>query len=147
MDSNNRNGGNNGGNKKNNRNLRSVLSLIGWALVLTLVFNYILAMTSGGKSFEITYSQMMNLVQEDQIKKIELKDGVLYATPVDGYTYTQESSNKNQQPRTYTQSEKNPITLYTTYLTDTRLLPLLDEHDVEYSSPCLLYTSPSPRDA
>ena len=131
MDSNNRNGGN----KKNNRNLRSVLSLIGWALVLTLVFNYILAMTSGGKSFEITYSQMMNLVQEDQIKKIELKDGVLYATPVDGYTYTQESSNKNQQPRTYTQSEKNPITLYTTYLTDTRLLPLLDEHDVEYSSP------------
>ena len=135
MDSNNRNGGNNGGNKKNNRNLRSVLSLIGWALVLTLVFNYILAMTSGGKSFEITYSQMMNLVQEDQIKKIELKDGVLYATPVDGYTYTQESSNKNQQPRTYTQSEKNPITLYTTYLTDTRLLPLLDEHDVEYSSP------------
>ena len=135
MDSNNRNGGNNGGNKKNNRNLRSVLSLIGWALVLTLVFNYILAMTSGGKSFEITYSQMMNLVQEDQIKKIELKDGVLYATPVDGYTYTQESSNKNQQPRTYTQSEKNPITLYTTYLTDTRLLPLLDEHNVEYSSP------------
>ena len=135
MDSNNRNGGNNGGNKKNNRNLRSVLSLIGWALVLTLVFNYILAMTSGGKSFEITYSQMMNLVQEDQIKKIELKDGVLYATPVDGYTYTQESSNKNQQPRTYTQSEKSPITLYTTYLTDTRLLPLLDEHDVEYSSP------------
>ena len=103
--------------------------------MLTLVFNYILAMTSGGKSFEITYSQMMNLVQEDQIKKIELKDGVLYATPVDGYTYTQESSNKNQQPRTYTQSEKNPITLYTTYLTDTRLLPLLDEHDVEYSSP------------
>ena len=135
MDSNNRNGGNNGGDKKNNRNLRSVLSLIGWALVLTLVFNYILAMTSGGKSFEITYSQMMNLVQEDQIKKIELKDGVLYATPVDGYTYTQESSNKNQQPRTYTQSEKNPITLYTTYLTDTRLLPLLDEHGVEYSSP------------
>ena len=135
MDSNNRNGGNNGGNKKNNRNLRSVLSLIGWALVLTLVFNYILAMTSGSKSFEITYSQMMNLVQEDQIKKIELKDGVLYATPVDGYTYTQESSNKNQQPRTYTQSEKNPITLYTTYLTDTRLLPLLDEHGVEYSSP------------
>ena len=135
MDSNNRNGGNNGGNKKNNRNLRSVLSLIGWALVLTLVFNYILAMTSGGKSFEITYSQMMNLVQEDQIKKIELKDGVLYATPVEGYTYTQESSNKNQQPRTYTQSEKSPITLYTTYLTDTRLLPLLDEHGVEYSSP------------
>ena len=135
MDSNNRNGGNNGGNKKNNRNLRSVLSLSGWALVLTLVFNYILAMTSGGKSFEITYSQMMNLVQEDQIKEIQLKDGVLYATPVDGYTYTQESSNKNQQPRTYTQSEKSPITLYTTYLTDTRLLPLLDEHNVEYSSP------------
>ena len=50
MDSNNRNN-RNGGNKKNNKNLRSVISLIGWALVLTLVFNYILAATSGGRSF------------------------------------------------------------------------------------------------
>ena len=49
MDSNNRNN-RNGGNKKNNKNLRSVISLIGWALVLTLVFNYILAATSGGRS-------------------------------------------------------------------------------------------------
>ena len=49
MDSNNRNN-RNGGNKKNNKNLRSVISLIGLALVLTLVFNYILAATSGGRS-------------------------------------------------------------------------------------------------
>ena len=134
MDSNNRNN-RNGGNKKNNKNLRSVISLIGWALVLTLVFNYILAMTSGGRSFEIPYSEMMDLVEQDQIKEIQLKDGVLYATPVDGYTYTEKTDNKYREPKTYTQSEKSKLTLYTTYLTDTRLLPLLDEHNVEYSSP------------
>ena len=134
MDSNNRNN-RNGGNKKNNKNLRNVISLIGWALVLTLVFNYILAMTSGGRSFEVSYSEMMDLVEQDQIKKIELKDGVLYATPVDGYTYTEKTDNKYREPKTYTQSEKSKLTLYTTYLTDTRLLPLLDEHNVEYSSP------------
>ena len=61
MDSNNRNN-RNGGNKKNNKNLRSVISLIGWALVLTLVFNYILAATRGGRSFEFPYSEMMDLV-------------------------------------------------------------------------------------
>ena len=82
MDSNNRNN-RNGGNKKNNKNLRSVISLIGWALVLTLVFNYILAATSGGRSFEVPYSEMMDLVEQDQIKEIQLKDGVLYSTPVD----------------------------------------------------------------
>ena len=134
MDSNNRNN-RNGGNKKNNKNLRSVISLIGWALVLTLVFNYILAATSGGRSFEIPYSEMMDLVEQDQIKEIQLKDGVLYATPVDGYTYTEKTDNKYREPKTYTQSEKSKLTLYTTYLTDTRLLPLLDEHNVEYSSP------------
>ena len=79
MDSNNRNN-RNGGNKKNNKNLRSVISLIGWALVLTLVFNYILAATSGGRSFEVPYSEMMDLVEQDQIKEIQLiylyrKDG------------------------------------------------------------------------
>ena len=134
MDSNNRNN-RNGGNKKNNKNLRSVISLIGWALVLTLVFNYILAATSGGRSFEVPYSEMMDLVEQDQIKEIQLKDGVLYATPVDGYTYTEKTDNKYREPKTYTQSEKSKLTLYTTYLTDTRLLPLLDEHNVEYSSP------------
>ena len=134
MDSNNRNN-RNGGNKKNNKNLRSVISLIGWALVLTLVFNYILAATSGGRSFEVPYSEMMDLVEQDQIKEIQLKDGVLYATPVDGYTYTEKTDNKYREPKTYTQGEKSKLTLYTTYLTDTRLLPLLDEHNVEYSSP------------
>ena len=134
MDSNNRNN-RNGGNKKNSKNLRSVISLIGWALVLTLVFNYILAATSGGRSFEVPYSEMMDLVEQDQIKEIQLKDGVLYATPVDGYTYTEKTDNKYREPKTYTQSEKSKLTLYTTYLTDTRLLPLLDEHNVEYSSP------------
>ena len=134
MDSNNRNN-RNGGNKKNNKNLRSVISLIGWALVLTLVFNYILAATSGGRSFEVPYSEMMDLVEQDQIKEIQLKDGVLYATPVDGYTYTEKTDNKYREPKTYTQSEKSKLTLYTTYLTDTRLLPLLDAAVMELSEP------------
>ena len=60
MDSNNRNN-RNGGNKKNNKNLRSVISLIGWALVLTLEFNYILAATSGGRSFTLVPSGLMML--------------------------------------------------------------------------------------
>ena len=94
-----------------------------------------MAATSGGRSFEVPYSEMMDLVEQDQIKEIQLKDGVLYATPVDGYTYTEKTDNKYREPKTYTQSEKSKLTLYTTYLTDTRLLPLLDEHNVEYSSP------------
>ena len=47
---------------------------------------------------------------------------------MDGYTYTEKTDNKYREPKTYIQSERSKLTLYTTYLTDTRLLPLLDEH-------------------
>ena len=70
------------------------------------------------------------------------ENGVLYATPVDGYVYTEEATDKNKEPKSNTQSEKTPLILYTTALNDASLLPLLEEHNVKYTSPVQTQMSP-----
>ena len=133
-------------NQNRNRNMRGVVTLIIWALVLTVVFNYINAysnnLTKRASSHEIPYSQLIDLIQEDQVAELKIEKGVLYATPVDGYVYTEEASDKNKEPKSYTQSEKTPLILYTTALNDASLLPLLEEHNVKYTSPVQTQMSP-----
>ena len=134
-------------NQNRNRNMRGVVTLIIWALVLTVVFNYINAysnnLTKRASSHEIPYSQLIDLIQEDQVAELKIENGVLYATPVDGYVYTEEATDKNKEPKSYTQSEKTPLILYTTALNDASLLPLLEELNVKYTSPVLTQMSPS----
>ena len=102
-------------NQNRNRNMRGVVTLIIWALVLTVVFNYINAysnnLTKRASSHEIPYSQLIDLIQEDQVAELKIENGVLYATPVDGYVYTEEATDKNKEPKSYTQSEKTPLIL------------------------------------
>ena len=133
-------------NQNRNRNMRGVVTLIIWALVLTVVFNYINAysnnLTKRASSHEIPYSQLIDLIQEDQVAELKIENGVLYATPVDGYVYTEEATDKNKEPKSYTQSEKTPLILYTTALSDASLLPLLEEHNVKYTSPVQTQMSP-----
>ena len=133
-------------NQNRNRNMRGVVTLIIWALVLTVVFNYINAysnnLTKRASSHEIPYSQLIDLIQEDQVAELKIEKGVLYAPPVDGYLYTEEAADKNKEPKSYTQSEKTPLILYTTALNDASLLPLLEEHNVKYTSPVQAQMSP-----
>ena len=133
-------------NQNRNRNMRGVVTLIIWALVLTVVFNYINAysnnLTKRASSHEIPYSQLIDLIQEDQVAELKIENGILYATPVDGYVYTEEATDKNKEPKSYTQSEKTPLILYTTALNDASLLPLLEEHNVKYTSPVQTQMSP-----
>ena len=133
-------------NQNRNRNMRGVVTLVIWALVLTVVFNYINAysnnLTKRASSHEIPYSQLIDLIQEDQVAELKIENGVLYATPVDGYVYTEEATDKNKEPKSYTQSEKTPLILYTTALNDASLLPLLEEHNVKYTSPVQTQMSP-----
>ena len=127
-------------NQNRNRNMRGVVTLIIWALVLTVVFNYINAysnnLTKRASSHEIPYSQLIDLIQEDQVAELKIENAV------DGYVYTEEATDKNKEPKSNTQSEKTPLILYTTALNDASLLPLLEEHNVKYTSPVQTQMSP-----
>ncbi len=131
---------NNNRNNKNNRNnrLRGILTLVAWAVVLTVAMNYISAYSNNAAnkttSHEIKYSQMVEMIEKNQVDEILFKDKTIYITPVDGYTYTEEpKENSTQEPKSYTQSKDSKLTLYTAYLTNSDLLPLLKEHHVTYT--------------
>ena len=129
---------NRGGKNGKNSNLRGVMTLIAWALVLTVAFQYFTAYNNNAanksSSHEIKYSDMISMVEKDQVKELLFKDSTIYITPVDGYTYTEEKDeNSKTPPKSYTQSKDSKLTLYTAYLNDTDLLPLLKEHKVSYT--------------
>ena len=130
-DKNNKNG-------KGRSNLRGILTLVAWALVLTVAFNYFAAYNSNATnkatSHEIKYSEMVSLIEAGKVDEVLFKDDAIYITPVEGYTYTEEKDeNSKTPPKSYTQSKDSKLTLYTAYLNDTDLLPLLKEHKVSYT--------------
>ncbi len=134
---------NNNKNRKNNRNLRGVLVLLAWAVVLTIGFNYFAAYTGNtankSTSFEVDFSALADLVREDKIARVEFEDSKIFATPIDGYVYT---DNSGKTPKTYTNSEKTKVILYTTHINSTSFYELLDEHHVAYTAPVQEQMSP-----
>ena len=138
MADNNNNRDNRNNNNKNNNRMRGILTLVLWAVVLTVAMNYISAYSGNTanktSSHEIKYSEMVDMVEKDQVKEILFRDSTIYITPVDGYTYTEEVEEGNTaQPKSYTQSKETQLTLFTKQLSDSQLLPLLEEHNVAYT--------------
>ena len=126
-------------NHKDNKpnRLRGVVTLIAWALVLTVVLNYFTAYNGNAankmSSHEIKYSEFIDLVEKNKVDSVLFKEDVVYITPVDGYVYTEKAKNEKLEDKTYTHTEETPITLYTVSLRDDTLLPLLKEHKVDYT--------------
>ena len=133
---------NRGGKNGKNSNLRGVMTLIAWALVLTVAFQYFTAYNRNAanksSSHEIKYSDMISMIEKDQVKELLFKDSTIYITPVDGYVYTEEKDeNSKIEPKSYTQSKDSKLTLYTAYLSNDELLPLLKAHKVSYTGYCI----------
>ena len=93
MDQNNRNDKNN--NNKNNR-FRGIVSLVIWALAITMVFGLgrgWLGLTGNqGLTENIDYSVFHEMLAQGQVERVALdaSEGLLYITPKDGYVYTDE---------------------------------------------------------
>ena len=132
------NNSNRGGKNGKNGGFRGVLTLIVWALVLTVAFQYFNAYNNNAAnkstSHEIKYSDMISMIEKDQVEEVLFKDSTIYVTPVDGYVFTEEvTSGSKTETKTYTQSKDSGLTLYTVYLSNADLLPLLEEHNVAYT--------------
>ena len=132
------NNNNRGGKNGKNGGFRGVLTLIAWALVLTVAFQYFNAYNNNAAnkstSHEIKYSDMISMIEKDLVKEVLFKDSTIYVTPVDGYVFTEEvTSGSKTETKTYTQSKDSGLTLYTVYLSNADLLPLLEAHNVAYT--------------
>ena len=134
----NQNKNSNNNNNKNKKNLNGLLMLLGWAVVLTVVFNYLAAYSqqadTAATTHEISYSEFRELVEEGHVEEVLITDGMLEITPVEGYVYTDEAGN------TY----GDDVTLFTMQIGvyDTNLAQFLTDNGVEYRNPYVPEMSP-----
>jgi cell division protease FtsH len=82
----------NGG--KNNGNWRGIVSLVCWALLLTIILSYAGTYwnSAGHQSSSVTleYSEFKDMAKQDQISQVDFDsaEDILIITPKDGYVYT-----------------------------------------------------------
>ncbi|WP_298017124.1 ATP-dependent zinc metalloprotease FtsH [uncultured Dysosmobacter sp.] len=94
MDQNNKNKKPNG--SKNNSNWRGVLSLVCWALLLTIGISYastyMNSAAHSASSVELEYSDFEAMAESQQVEEVafDTDEAILHITPKDGYTYTAE---------------------------------------------------------
>ena len=97
---------------KNNGNLRGVVSLVCWALMLTIIFSYASSyMTSAGHSSSsvvIEYSDFQEMVKAGEVAAVDFDtdEDILIITPRDGYVYTDEDG---MQYVKETDADGNPV--------------------------------------
>ncbi len=127
-------------NNKNGGNLRGILSLVSWALLLTVILgyasNYMSRSMDASTQVEIAYSEFKQMIREDHVKEVDYDSstGLWLITPADGYVYTDEDG------KTY---DDEKVQFYTNAINDSSLIPLLDEHpDIRYTSPYKAQISP-----
>ena len=152
FDHQNNNRGKGGGNNK--RNITAIVSIILWALVLTVLVNYATSMFRQANSVEISYGTFRELVKEDCVAgvlmesnkyTIYLKDGVSVdangnitkTATAAGLTGEQEETTV---PPTSQWSSSGKTTYFCAPITqagvrDDALIDLLEEHDVTQYGP------------
>ena len=151
FDHQNNNRGKGGGNNK--RNITAIVSIILWALVLTVLVNYATSIFRQANSVEISYGTFRELVKEDCVAgvlmesnkyTIYLKDGV--SVDANGNitkTATAAGLTGEQEETTVpppSQWDKTKTTYYCAPITqagvrDDGLIDLLEEHDVTSFGP------------
>ena len=78
MDQNNRKGS--GG---NNKNMMGIVSIILWALIITLMINYFTSSMSTSRSEQIEYSQFVEMVENDEVAWVVMESNkyTIYSRP------------------------------------------------------------------
>ena len=135
-------------NRKNNKpggNWRGVASLVGWALLLTIIFSYASSvMGSTGRqasSINIEYGDFLEMVESGQVDRLEFDnaENILIITPETGYTYTGEDGTvytKTRDGYTYRdaagQEQTAHLELFTVQIqSNDAVVALLQEYGVE----------------
>ncbi|MEQ2456492.1 ATP-dependent zinc metalloprotease FtsH [Flavonifractor hominis] len=144
------NRGRGGGNNK--RNITAMISIVLWALILVILFNYATSMAQRANSVEITYGQFRQLVEEDKVESVVMDSSKYTITLKDGATLDSESTTQSQTtaepqasapqstlglPPLEDLNGEQAVTYYCAPLTSDipQLITLLEEHGVTQYGP------------
>ncbi len=134
-DNNNNSGNNNNGKNNNNRKFPSIMMFVLLALLAMFMTTMFYSNSFSSSTEEITYSQLLTLIEEDQVASVEFDSDQINVTLTEDATFTLDES-EAAYAEIYEQATGNAYstTYYTAYITDPELLPLLKEHDVEITA-------------
>ena len=113
------NGGNNNDNNKNNRNGLTIMIFVLVSLIALFIMNVVMTRYASMSTSEITYSEFLQMVEDDKVESVQFDSYQINITPVS-------EKSKNQ----YFQQQ---ITYYCGRLDDPELLPLLKDKGIEIS--------------
>ncbi len=121
-----------GGNDGKNNNRQPFMLLVLFSLIALLITTYFWNNGSTQTKTEITYSKFIELVEDDEVKSVEITSDTI---TIELKKDSEFAASKEQEELkdTYERStgQSLSITYYTGYLNDQDLLPLLKEHNVE----------------
>ena len=70
---NNKKGNKNNG-KKGSPNIMGIVSLVVWALIITVLLNYFFSFASTANTVEVKFSEFVSLVKEDKVEEVKLEN-------------------------------------------------------------------------
>jgi len=121
-------------NNNNNQKRNGFLSMLAWALILTIGLNYLSSMLLGDQPAamqEVTYDQFMDLVENGDVQRVELSESLLTIYPEKGYVYTDDEGKETTDP-----------VFFTTILDHPELVSYLRENGVQFYRPYEAELSP-----
>ena len=153
MNQNNKNKGSRGTGP--NKNMMGIVSIILWALVFTLFINYLFSSYSTSKTVEVSYSEFRQMIERDEVAKVDLYSNKYVITLRDD---VEQPAWSQEYLSTLTEEEKNRLlgtgqslpgglslpgqeeeraktTYYCAPLNDADILDLMNEHGVVYRTP------------
>lgn len=125
----------NNGQGDNNKKNRQPFYVLGFLVLLALFFTSMMYRTStSSESKEISYTEFMDLVEDNQVESVNFESDIIYATLISDTSYKADDAT-TQLTQAYAQSAgiSSQITVYTAYINDDDLIPTLKEHNVDIS--------------
>lgn len=103
-----------------------------FALIAMFITSMIYGRSAGSNTEELSYSQFLDLVSDDQVESVVFEgDEILITLKDDSDFSVSEESEALENYYYQTTGQKLKTTYYTAYINDADLLPLLKEHQVE----------------
>ncbi len=126
-DNNNQGGGNN-----DNKHRQPLFMLALFSLIALFITTWFWNSAGTSQKQQITYSEFIGLVEEDQVQKVEITSETITITLKSDSTFKKDAPGSSIAEE-YEKRTGQPylVTYYTGYLNDEQLLPLLKEHKVE----------------
>ena len=113
------------------KNMMGIFSIVLWAVIIVVLINYFTSSAAMSGQVEIKFSELVDLVEEDQVEEVKLEQGK--------YTISlKEDAQKTWMQEYYGDKYQDDLkmpTIYTAPLSYTDFLLLLQEHDVTYYTP------------